>query len=90
MNQILEQALKENNTKDNEQSLKELMIIETVKRINNPFKSLTVKDVAKDLNVGINSAYDLFKREDFPAIEVGNKRFVSLLAYLVWKSERHL
>ncbi len=39
----------------------------------------------KDLNIGINQAYDLFKQEDFPTVKVGNRKLISIASYLLWK-----
>lgn len=40
----------------------------------NPFVTLSVLDVSKDLHIGINQAYDLFKQNDFPAINIGKEK----------------
>ena len=72
-----------------EYSIKELMAINVIKKIKNPYRNLTVNDIARDLEIGINTAYDIFKRDDFPSIEVGKKKTVTLLAYLIWKMEKH-
>lgn len=69
-------------------SLKELMIAEAVKKLENPFANLTVQDVAKDLKMGENSANQVFKREDFPSVNLGKPKTVTLLAYLIWKMDR--
>lgn len=77
-------------TKENHNyTTKEIMIINTIKRIKNPYRNLTVNDIAKDLNVGINTAYEIFKRNDFPSIEIGKTKTITLLAYLLWKLEKH-
>ena len=49
---------------------------------------LTVKDVMKDLQVGRNTAYKIFAREDFPAILLGKKYVVDSEAYATWKKNR--
>ena len=72
-----------------EYSIKELMAINVIKKIKNPYRNLTVNDIARDLEIGINTAYDIFKRDDFPSIEIGKKKTVTLLAYLIWKMEKH-
>lgn len=69
-------------------SLKELMLVEAVKKIPNPFMNLTVQDVAKDLKMGENSANQVFKRDDFPSVNLGKPKTVTLLAYLIWKMDR--
>lgn len=74
-------------TKDTK-TLEELMIMEAIKKIPNPFINLTVQDVAKDLKMGENSANQVFKRDDFPSVNIGKPKTVTLLAYLVWKMNR--
>lgn len=61
------------------------MAIDTVRRVKDPFKMLTVKDVMKDLNICETVAYKTFKRDDFPSINVGKTNQVMLIAYLIWK-----
>lgn len=72
----------------NQYSTKELMILNAMKRIKNPFINLTVVDVAKDLKMGENLANQVFKRDDFPSVNIGKTKTVTLLAYLLWKMER--
>lgn len=88
MNEKLED--KKNDTKE-ETNLtpQQLMIIESMKKIKDPYKNITVEDVAKDLKVGINTAYEIFKRDDFPAIRIGKQKTITLLSYLIWKTEKH-
>lgn len=69
-------------------TLKELMVIEAIKQIKNPFINLTVQDVAKDLKMGENMANQIFKRDDFPSVNLGKPKTVTLLAYLIWKMDR--
>lgn len=66
----------------------ELMIIESTKRIKNPFRMISVKDVMRDLNICENVAYKIFKRKDFPSINMGKNNQVMLLSYLIWKMEK--
>lgn len=78
-------------TKEEERhSLKELMIIEAIKKIQDPFENITVQDVAKDLKMGENSANQVFKRDDFPSVNLGKPKTVTLLAYLIWKMYRRV
>ena len=51
----------------------------------NPFDNLTVKEVAKDLKMGENLANQVFKRKDFPSVNIGKTKTVMKLAYYVWK-----
>ena len=87
MNNINDITLTDTKEKDN-YSLKELMLIEAVKKIKNPFVNLTVQDVAKDLKMGENFANQIFKRDDFPSVNLGKPKTVTLLAYLIWKMDR--
>ena len=84
MNEIIEI----NQTKDNELTVEERLIIEAMKKVKEPFKSLTVEDIMKDLKLGIVKAYEIFNREDFPSINVGKTKTVTMLAYLIWKMKR--
>lgn len=75
--------------KNNKQYTKtELMTIESIKRLKNPFRMIGVKDVMKDLNICETIAYKTFRRPDFPSINVGKTNQVMLLAYLIWKMEK--
>ena len=69
------------NTKD----IKEQIITNYLNKTVNPFKMLSVQEVSKDLNIGINQAYDLFKQDDFPTVSVGSRKLISLASYLLWK-----
>ena len=68
----------------------EKMILEAIKKINNPFVNLTVHDVAKDLKVGENMAYTIFKREDFPSVNIGRCWKIALISYLLWKTQKRV
>ena len=74
-------------TKDN-LSIEELIIREAIKTLGDPFKNLTVKEVAKDLKKGENQTNDLFKRKDFPSVNIGKTKTVTWLAYILWKMKR--
>lgn len=73
---------------DNQYTKTELMTLDSMQKIPNPFLMLTVKDVMKDLNISESAVYKTFNRQDFPAIKVGKKSLVMLLPYLIWKMER--
>lgn len=77
-------------TKEKEYNLKELMMIEAIKKVSDPFVNLTVQDVAKDLMIGENMAYSIFKRNDFPSINIGRCWKISLISYLVWKTQKRV
>lgn len=74
-------------TRDNS-SIEELIIREAIKTLGDPFKNLTVKEVAKDLKMGENLTNDLFKRNDFPSVNIGKTKTVTWLAYILWKMKR--
>ena len=71
-----------------EENLKEKIIALAVQKIDDPLKNITVKEVAKDLKMGENLANEVFKREDFPCVNIGKTKTVTLLAYLLWKMEK--
>lgn len=75
-------------TKDNK-SLKEQIVINYLNKVSKPFSVLSVQDVSKDLHIGINQAYDLFKQNDFPTITIGKRKAVTLAAYLLWKMSKN-
>ncbi len=78
-----------NQTKDKTLNIEEVLIKELINNIENPYKLLTVNDVSKDLNIGINTAYTLFKNKQFPSIKVGKNRKITLLAYTLWKLHKN-
>lgn len=83
-NVTITQEIKSNNTND----LKRIMIIEAVKKINNPFMNWTVQEVMKDLKVSEATANNIFRRVDFPSVNIGKTKTVTLLAYLIWKMDK--
>lgn len=76
-------------TKDNK-TLKEQFILSYLSKLNNPFMNISPQYVSRDLHIGINQAYDLFKQDDFPAKIVGQRRKLCLIAYLFWKIDKNL
>jgi len=66
------------------------MAVDTIRRVKNPLKMLTVKDIMQDLNICETVAYKTFKRADFPSINVGKTNQVMLLAYLIWKMQKRV
>ena len=74
-------------TKEN-QKMNEQVVLNYLNKVSNPFTILSAKDVSKDLHIGINQAYDLFKQEDFPTICIGKRKTVTLAAYLLWKMNK--
>lgn len=59
-------------------------------RLDDPWKNLTVKDVAKDLLMGENKTNEIFNREDFPSINIGKTKKVNAIAYSMWKLSRRV
>ena len=84
-NNILEEI---NNSENKKYTKTELMILDSMKKVHNPFVMLTVLDVMRDLKISESAVYKTFNRKDFPAIKVGKKYKVMLLAYLIWKMDR--
>ena len=76
------------NVIDTEENLKEKIVVNYLNKLKNPFAMLSVSDVSKDLHIGINQAYDLFKQEDFPTTSIGKRKNVTLASYLLWKMNK--
>lgn len=70
------------------EEVKKELIKKAIERIDEPWKNLTVKDVAKDLRMGENKTNELFKRKDFPSINIGKTKTISNIAYSLWKLEK--
>lgn len=87
-NQELTSQVLQKTKEKSEYTMQELMIMTAIKRLKNPFRNITVSEVAKDLKMGENLANQLFKRDDFPSVNIGKTKTVTLLAYLLWKMER--
>lgn len=66
----------------------EILLIESIRKIKNPFRMISVRDVMRDLHICENVAYKTFKRPDFPSINIGKNNQVMLLPYLIWKMEK--
>lgn len=81
----MNESVEINQTKDKSLTIEEKIVLEVIKNYKNPFELLTVKDVSKDLHIGINQAYELFKQNDFPTITIGKKKRIILVTYLLWK-----
>ena len=74
-------------TKEKEE-LRGQIVMSYLAKMKNPFVTLSVLDVSKDLQIGINQAYDLFKQNDFPAINIGKRKVITLASYLLWKMDK--
>lgn len=70
---------------EEKENLKEQLVMNYLSKAKNPFATLSVSDVSKDLHIGINQAYELFKQKDFPTITIGKRKTVTLASYLLWK-----
>lgn len=70
---------------DTKETLDEQIVINYLNKLKNPFIVLSVLDVSKDLHIGINQAYELFKQSDFPTITIGKRKAITLASYLLWK-----
>lgn len=70
---------------EEKENLKEQLVMNYLSKTKNPFATLSVSDVSKDLHIGINQAYELFKQKDFPTITIGKRKTVTLASYLLWK-----
>lgn len=71
------------NTKDT--NLQEKFIFNYLNKVKKPFAMFSVEQIAKDLHIGINQAYELFEQKDFPSVNIGKRKKVSLVSYLFWK-----
>jgi hypothetical protein len=71
-------------------SAEDLMAIESIRKLKNPFRMIGVNTVMKDLNICKTVAYKLFQREDFPSINIGKSNQVMVLAYMIWKMEKRV
>lgn len=74
-------------TKD-KTTLEEQVVLSYISKLPNPFMTLSAPDISKDLHIGINQAYDLFKQKDFPTTSIGKRKVVTLAAYLLWKMNK--
>ena len=74
----------------NLENSQEKMLLESIKRLKNPFVNISVQDVAKDLRIGENMAYAIFKRDDFPSINIGRCWKICLISYIMWKTQKRV
>ncbi len=49
---------------------------------------LTVEQVRENLHVGRNKVYEIFARDDFPALKLGRMYGVDKEAFELWKKSR--
>ena len=88
MNEINEKVNTSIIDTEEKENLNEKIVINYLNKLKNPFVMLSVIDVSKDLHIGINQAYDLFKQEDFPTTTIGKRKTVTLASYLLWKMNK--
>ena len=79
-----------NNVNKTLENTQDKIILECIRKIHNPFINISVKDVARDLQVGENMAYEIFRREDFPSVNIGRKWKITLISYLLWKTQKRV
>lgn len=70
--------------------IKKELVKQAIQKLKDPFKMLTVKDVAKDLYMGENKTNEIFSRADFPSVNIGKTRKVVKLSYILWKMDRRV
>lgn len=73
----------------NEELKKEIIKV-AVDKLKDPWQNLTVKDVAEDLKMGENKANEIFKRKDFPSVNIGKTKTISSVAYALWKLNKRV
>ena len=66
------------------------MAIEAIRRVKDPFRMINVKNVMNDLDVCETIAYRIFRRNDFPSINIGKSDQIMLLPYLIWKMSKRV
>ena len=77
------------NLDENNNVLNKKLVMLLLEKYNiNPFSSLSVKDVATDLRMNQNNANQLFKRSDFPSLNITKPKQICALSYYLWKLER--
>lgn len=81
----MKSIIETNNTNEKAMTTEDKIVAEVIKSMINPFDNLTVKEVAKDLKMGENLANQVFKRQDFPSVNIGKTKTVMKLAYYIWK-----
>lgn len=72
------------------EDIKRELIKSAIEKLEDPWKNLTVKDIAKDLKMGENKTNELFTRDDFPSINIGKTKTISAIAYSLWKLDKRV
>lgn len=74
INNKIEQMKNEIINRNNKKYTKaELITVESIRRLKNPFRTIGVKEVMRDLGICETIAYKTFKRPDFPSNNIGKK-----------------
>lgn len=88
---LSEQLTQMNEYQTNNKSIREIVLSKgleiALEKYGDPLRNLTVPEVAKDLKMGENLTNELFRRKDFPSVNIGKTKTVSALAYTLWKME---
>lgn len=60
------------------------------KRISEKYKKdfLSCDDLVEIMNVGKNNVRELMNSGTFPTIEIGNRKVVSVISFVLWSLER--
>lgn len=72
------------------EKLKKEIIKVAIDKLEDPWKNLTVKDVAEDLKMGENKANEIFRRKYFPSVNIGKTKTISFVAYAIWKLNKRV
>lgn len=67
------------------------LVVVNIDKKSREFQSISQEDIiwfSKDLSIGINQAYELFKQKDFPSLQIGKRKTVTLASYLLWKMNK--
>lgn len=49
---------------------------------------LTCEDLVEILGLGMNNVRNIINSEDFPVIEVGNRKVISVIAFAYWQVKK--
>ena len=50
----------------------------------NDVRTISVRELARQLGISLPKAYELAKREDFPSIRIGNRILIPVDAFHEW------
>ena len=66
----------------------DFMVIESIRKLKNPFRMIGVEVVMQDLHICRSIAYRLFQRDEFHSINIGKSNQIMLLSYMIWKMQK--